>query len=96
MTYIWIAVIVVVILYTLYLIRFNKTWSIIATTFTDEDYFAIVELLRSSKVKFITKTAIDWGRPPGQRTIVDHRQVDFYVRKQDKYIAKQTLSKKNF
>ncbi len=93
MTYMWIAVIIVVILYTLYLIWFNKKWCLLATVFSDEESFKLAEILRVNDIKYFTKMAIDWGRPPGQRTVIDHKQVDFYVHSQDQHIAKQALSR---
>ena len=93
MTYLWIAVIIVVVLYTLYLIWFNKKWCLLETVFTDEEYFKIAEILRVHGIKYFTKMAIDWGRPPGQTTVIDHKQIDFYVRRQDEYNAKQALSR---
>ncbi|XJZ28888.1 hypothetical protein ACF5W4_08920 [Bacillota bacterium Lsc_1132] len=94
MTFIWITVIVVVVLYSFYLIWFNRNWCLVATTFTDEECFKVTENLRLSEVKFFTKIVIDWDRPPGQRTIIDHKQVDFYVRRKDQHVAKQALSRK--
>lgn len=94
MTFIWIAVILVVILYTLYLIQFNKKWCLIATAQTDEEYFMIMELLRSNKVKYFTKIAIDWGRLPGQTTMIDYKLVDFYVQREDKVLALRAINSK--
>lgn len=95
MTYTWIAVILVVILYTLYLIRFNKKWCLIATAQSDEEYFLIMELLHANKVKYFTKIAIDWGRPPGQTTVIDYKLVDFYVKREDKALALRAINDKN-
>lgn len=92
MTLIWLVVILAAILYFAYLIYFNKKWRLIKTTFSDEEYFYNVELLRGAKVKYLTKMVINWGYRPGYRTYVDHKQVDFYVRKQDSDLVHKVLN----
>ncbi|HSU79532.1 MAG TPA: hypothetical protein VLK78_03885 [Candidatus Angelobacter sp.] len=72
----------------------NRKWTLISTTFGNEDYFKIIGRLRGDGITYKTVTPLT-GSIPHVNNFKDMTQYDIYVKKEVAHLAYKALQNRN-
>ncbi len=87
MYYLIFIIVVIIIIYGYFKIRFKKHWALVYTAFGDEEYFKTIERLDRQGIKYRTITSPTVNNNNRGMMSNQYKQYDIYVKKEDEHKA---------